>query len=238
MPIAVATSPALAFEEDGPVQSAQFTPSGDALLVMAVMFKATAVDLSNTGAGDLTWTQRVTRTIADSTARIYTAPAINQTMRITAETDSGPAALKAYVLTGADLTQPVGQTGNTTKTGSGGGNWSFPAYTSSVPGSWGLAAAVDDWASGDCSSTDVFEEFFVFPEDGGENWLSGLTLRKSAATSAQGSSVAFNIATTGFTSADTTWAAVAVEIRPAPTGTAPAAPPRGSPAAVHRAASW
>lgn len=238
MPIQIhGSSPSLVSAYGTSVTTGSFTPPSGSLLVACVMSKNDAsVDLSNNGAA-LSWNLRVQGIHTNGCSAIYTAPAIAQTMSVTGLMNffpgepSQPVAVKIYVLTGADVSDPVGATNNTTSTGVE--NWSFPAYTSTSPDSWGFCAAVDDYQTGNPSSTDVAEAF----NQSGGNYLSGMAIRKAAATLAAGTPVAFDIRTGGVATS-TRWGVCAVEIKAAPVSVRATRNIHRPPVAAHRASSW
>lgn len=214
MAIAIdASSPAIVLTTADPVTTASFSPPANTLLVACVFVENStdpAISISNTGTS-LTWTQRALRTTAEAGSNagevaIYTAPNTNSQSGITVTASitgvTSVAAIKVYVLTGADLSTPVGATGEGTSTTN---NVTVNAYTSTVNNSRGICAAHDWLALGAPSSTDDEETF-------SNGALSGMAITKSANTTPSSSSVTFNLDAAGTSTPRWQW--VAVEIKP------------------------
>ncbi len=214
MAIAIdASSPAIVLTAADPVTTASFSPPANTLLVACVFVENTtdtAITLSNTGTA-LTWTERRRRTTAEAGVNagqiaIYTAPNVSAQAGITVTASvasvTSNAAIKVYVLTGADLTTPVGDSGEGSSTTN---NDTVAAYTSTVNNSRGICAAQDWLALGTPSSTDDEETF-------SNGALSGMAVTKSANTTPSGSSVTFNLDAAGTSTPRWLW--VAVEIKP------------------------
>ncbi|MFI6813258.1 hypothetical protein ACIBG7_12640 [Nonomuraea sp. NPDC050328] len=238
MPIQVhGSSPSLVSAYATSVATSSFTPPSGSLLVACVMSKNDgSVALTNTGSA-LSWTLRIQGIHTNGCSAIYTSSAIAQSMSVTGTMDffpsegTQPIAIKIYVLTGADLSDPVGATNSSQSTGVE--NWTFPAYTSTSPDSWGFCAAADDFQTATPSSSDVAETF----NQGGASYLSGMAIRKAAATPAVGTPVSFDIRS-GEPSPSTRWGVCAVEIKAAPVAVRGLRGIHRPPIAVHRASSW
>lgn len=201
------------------VTTASFTPPVDSLLV-AVCFSDNATGSSNdpaptvTNSGTaFTWTLGPARNPSEDnggSCKIYTAKVtVSQAMTVTYATGgsggTGHACkLKVEVVTGQDLTSPIGATGE----GSSATNNITPTvYTSTVDLSLAIGGAVDWSANGVPTSTDV--------EDGAHtaNQISAVACYKASTTTPSGSAVTLNFDAAGAAAADWNW--VAVEIKPA-----------------------
>lgn len=155
------------------ITSASFTAPTDALLVMCVNSDgATSTHGTMTYAvadsGGLTWTNRVTRTIAETTdgggSAIYTARTTSNVARTATFRQNNTNAVatrisaKLYVLTGVDVNgTPV----DTVTASNEGGSAADPTTTTSItPGANGLLIVVDtDWSqTGAITSSDLTVE--------------------------------------------------------------------------------
>lgn len=216
-----ASSPAIAAALSSSTTTSSFNPPDNSVLVAVVMATASAT-MSNNGAA-LTWTSRVENS---NGAEIFTAPlAAGRTgMTVTASGGGGEIAFKIYVITGGDLSTPVGATG----TGSSGtNNVTVTGYTSTLNGSRGICAAYDFSGRGTPSSTDDESTYSLIS--------AGMGVAKAANTSPAGTNVTFNL-DAGSTSAGS-WYWAAAEIVPAPDPVRPAVYVNNI-TAVHRASRW
>jgi hypothetical protein len=218
-----ASSPALVLAQNAagePAVTASFTPPlNQTVLVAVVMSNATTgvnpvITMANSGAA-LTWTEKVRRAFGDSGAQdgatiIYTAP-LDSSRSLTVSVsndqtgDFGAIALDVYVVTGVNTAAPVGAVSEGSSTTS---NITPTVITTTVDGSWTIGGA-SDWAgSGVPTSSDTGAGF----NDATSGVLSGIAVRKSAASSGVGTSVTLN-----FNGGASTrqWNYAAVEIMPA-----------------------
>ena len=160
MAIAVETSPALV-SGTTPRVTASFTAPANSLLVAVCSSNSGNVThtVSNSG-GALTWTSRAKRDIFDSGAyspavEVFTAPAVTsvaRTVTLTSSNGGDFVALKVFVISGADMSAPVGQVGEGS---SATANLNAAAYTSSVAGSRAVGIAVDAEQDGTPTSSDT-----------------------------------------------------------------------------------
>lgn len=222
MPVAIdSSSPVVVSSIGTTLTTASFNPPDASLLVATVMGGGNP-SMSNNGAA-LTWTSRVTSLDVE----IFTAPLPTGRTGMTVTTTSGNSVswgFKLDVITGGNLSSPVGATG----TGdSSTNNLTVAGYVSTVAGSRGISGGFDENGLGTPSTT-----------DDGAAWtgvFSGIRVAKSAVTATVGTSVTFNFDAAGSSSAGWDWAAV--EIVPA------LDPPRpavyvANLTAVHRAANF
>ncbi|MFI6317291.1 hypothetical protein ACIBG8_07220 [Nonomuraea sp. NPDC050556] len=235
------SSPSLVFGHVKTVTTDSFTPPAGALLVASVMSKYdSSIPLTN-GGSSLLWTQQVLAINTNAISAIYTAPAIAQFTTVTATIDyfggsetTAPLALKIYVLTGADVANPVGAKNAAQNTGVQ--DWNWTPFSSAEADSLSICAACDDYQTNINSSTDPYEQFNQMAPagTGSSSWLSGLALRKATPVDASGTPVTFNIHCNA-SSPSTKWAATAVEIRAA---TTPRPRPLAITSSAHRAGAW
>jgi hypothetical protein len=204
MAIAIATSPALetSFSPTNAISTSPFSPAAGTLLVAAFDgFALSTFSISNSGTAR-TWTQRVD--VADSAQiRFWTAPNPTALSNITVTVTGADqifGAVKVWVVTGADLTTPTGATGTGTSTTN---NINPNVYTSTVAGSRGFAAAMEQNTGGTPSSTDDAEAFLI-------GSAGGLTATKAANTATAGATVTFNFDASGTGTAQWDWAALEV----------------------------
>lgn len=219
-----ASTPAIAAALANTITTSSFNPPDSSLLV-AIPFRAIGLTMSNNGTA-LTWTSRK-QDVDGSSIEIFTAPlpAARTGMTVTVSGgSSGEIALKTYVLTGADLTNPVGATG---AGNSGTNNVTVTAYTSTIDGSRGLCGAYDSSARGLPTSTDNEDAYNIIS--------SGMAVAKAANTTPAGTNVTFNLDAGG--TAGGTWYWIAVEILPQ-VDPLRARLPVQSPTAMHRSYSW
>lgn len=222
MPVAIdASSPAVVSSIGTSLTTASFNPPDSSLLVATVM-GGSSPTMSNNGAA-ITWTSRV----SSFDVEIFTAPLPAGRTGMTVTVTNGNSVswgLKLDVITGGNLSSPVGATG----TGdSSTNNLTVAGYTSTIAGSRGIGGALDSNGLGLPSTT-----------DDGAAWtgvFSGIRVAKAANTATAGSSVTFNFDAAGSSSAGWDW--VAVEIVPA------LDPPRpavyvANLTALHRAANF
>lgn len=222
MPVAIdASSPAVVSSIGTSLTTASFNPPDSSLLVATVM-GGNNPSMSNNGAA-ITWTSRV----ASIEVEIFTAPLPTGRTGMTVTVTSGSSVswgFKLDVVTGANLSSPVGATG----TGdSSTNNLTATGYASTVAASRGISGAFDENGLGLPSTTD----------DGAawSNVFAGIRVAKAANTAVAGTSVTFNFDAAGSSSAGWDWAAV--EIVPA------LDPPRpavyvANLTALHRAANF
>lgn len=201
------------------VATASFTPPIDALLV-AACFSDNGTGTSNdpaptvTNSGTaFTWALGPARNPSEDTggsAKIYTAKVtVSQAMTVTYATGGSASTghackLKVYVVTGQDLTSPIGAVGE----GSSVVNSITPTvYTSTVDLSLAIGCAVDWAANGVPTSTDI--------EDGAHTAgnISAVACYKASTTTPSGSAVTLDFDAAGAAAADWNW--VALEIKPA-----------------------
>lgn len=223
----IALSPALALTEigEGEVTTATFNPPAQSLIAVGIV---AAEAITGVSGGGLTWTVRVQRSTSGQ-VEWWTAPNLSAQTGVTV-TVSAPGgifaahiAAKAYVLTGVDLTNPVGATGNNSTTTN---NATVTGYTSTRSESRGLIAALDASGQGLPTSTD---DEVAFSGD-----LDGLIAVKSLDTPLAGTGVTFNLDAGGSGAASWQWAAIEIQPPPVAVVSRPAIPK----AAVHRAASF
>ncbi len=203
------------------VTTATFNPPDSSLMVATTLSNTVPTSITNNGAA-LTWTLR--KASADQKVNIYTAPLTTGRtgMTVTATwATTFERALKVDVITGADLTTPIGATGTGTSSTN---NVTVTGYSSTAAGSRGLCGANEDNNLGTPTSTDsaVTNQHFI-------------RVVKAANTATAATSVTFNLDAAGSGTPAWTWAAV--EVLPAPD------PPRmavyvANLTAVHRAANW
>lgn len=213
MPLAIdASTPALT-EADNTCTTASFTAPVDSLLVALCMCNTgsgATNTVSNTG-GALTWTQRINRQAGEdvgaytTTVKVFTAPAVSSVARTVTLTTSGTGytALKVLVITGADLANPVGSTGEGS---SATVNLTPTVYTSTVADSRAVGIAGDAARFEAPTTSDVGFAFGSFPSP------SGIAVYKAADTSTPSSSVTLNF--DGSSAATRNWNWVAAEILP------------------------
>lgn len=196
--ISIATSPAQTAVGTNPT-TASFTAPAGSLLVASVTPNSTGT-MSNTGTA-LTWTLRST----SGGSRIFTAPNPTLQSSITATTTGANIALKIWVVTGADLSSPVGATNSGSTTTN---NATVAVYTSTVNNSRGFCAAGELNGLGPgATSTDTFAVTYL------GSAVAGMSLNKAANTTPSATAVTFNMDGNGTSAADWNWAAV--EILPA-----------------------
>jgi hypothetical protein len=205
------------------ITSASFTAPADAVLVLCISGdSAVAVTLAASDSGGLTWTQEVLSQPASNHgySAVFTAVTVSAVARTVSCLHNGVTgassnriSAKCYVVTGADTTDPVGQTGAGESTTN---NWSPALYTSSVDNSRAIYVGTD-WAQlGVPGSTDT--------EDGADysGQVSVMSAYKAADTPTSGTGVTGNLDAGGAGTAD--WSMAAVEIKPA-AGVAPGPAP-------------
>lgn len=195
-----ASSPAIAAQLGSSATTASFNPPDNAVLV-AVVFGTDSATMSNNG-GALTWTSRKEDGIGSS-LEIFTAPLpTGRTgMTVTATGGGGEIALKVYVITGGDLSSPVGATGNGT---SAVNNPTVTGYTSTFAGSRGICGAFDQSGRGMPTSTDDESAYSLVS--------AGMGVAKAANTATAGTAVTFNL--DAASTSGGTWYWVAVEVKP------------------------
>lgn len=222
------SSPALVTGTGSTVTSASFTrPAGGLLVAMVYTITSTTYTVSG---GGLTWTVR-----AATGGAIWTAPVTgsgSMTVAIGNLTDvqffGKAAALKVIGLTGQSPANPIGASGNGSSTTN---NLIASGYTSSVDGSRGFFAAVDDASTGAATSTDTGFAWSVTTSFSVTR--RGIFAHKAANTATAGSPVTFNADASGTGTASWGWAAL--EIVPESVIRQRTVTSR---AAVHRASSW
>ncbi|SET47993.1 hypothetical protein [Nonomuraea wenchangensis] len=224
------SSPALV-TGDKPRTTASFTAPADSLLVALVSSNAgtTTHTMSSTG-GTLTWTSRVKRDILDSggnvpAVEIFTAPAASSAARtVTATSVFGTfVTLKVLVITGVELSVPVGATGEGSSSTA---SLTPNVYTSTGKNSLAVGIAADENQAGAVTSSDVGYAWNVSGE------TSGIAVHKAATTPTPGSTVTLNFNGSG----SRLWNWAAIEVLAAPD--LPRAAVFRPTGAVHRAASW
>lgn len=204
MPIAIdASSPAVVTGFSSAV-SASFTAPADSFLVALSAFTAGigTNSIVNSGTG-LTWTLREVSSTYDAMPSIFTASApVSVARTVTAQTTTPSAlvALKLLVVTGADLTAPVGAVGAGDSTTQ---NLTAAVYTSTVAGSRAVGIATDSVGNATPTSSDVG---FGFELD-----YTGVAVYKATDTATPGSGVTLNFNGTG---ASRNWDWAAIEILP------------------------
>lgn len=198
-----ATTPDLV-QADNTCTTASFTAPANSLLVaLCSCYTGSGATntVSNSGTA-LTWTQRVNHQAGedagayDDTVKIFTAPAVSSVARTVTLTTSGSGftALQVLVFTGADLTTPVGATGEGHSTTA---NLTPNVYTSTVANSRCVGIAADASSFNGSTTTDVGFTFGnFFPQS------SGIAVYKAADTATPSSTVTLNFDGTG---ASRTW---------------------------------
>lgn len=192
MPIAIdASSPAIV-TGTSPKTTASFTAPADSLLVALCASNSGTVTHTVTNSGTaLTWTSRAMRDITDSGANtpaveIFTAPAVPsvaRTVTLTSSNGGDAVELKVLVITGVDLSAPVGATGEGSSATS---NLTASVYTSTAASSRAVGIAVDQNQSGNPTSSDVGFAWNVSGE------TSGIAVYKAADTPVVGTGVTLN----------------------------------------------
>lgn len=227
MPIAIdASTPALVTGGTS-ATTASFTAPTNSLLVAVCAFGVGigTTSVVNSGTG-LTWTLQESSATYDANPSIFTAPApISAARTVTAQTTSPVStALKLLVVTGADLTAPVGATGAGDSTTP---NLTAPVYTSTVAGSRAVGIATDSNADTTPTSSDVGFGFSL-------SSYSGTAVHKAADTATPGTGVTLNF---NGGAAARLWDWAAIEILPLVT---PFLPSRGRVLgqAINRAATY
>lgn len=215
-----ASSPAVVAGIGTTLTTASFDPPGSALLVATVMGGNNPA-MSNNGS-PLTWTSRIENTTEIFTAQLVTGRT-GMTVTVTSD-DSVSWGMKLDVLTGADLTTPVGATGSGSSTTN---NVTVNGYVSTIADSRGICGARDGNGLGLPSSTD--------DEAAWTSVFSGMRVAKAANTGTAGTTVTFNLDAAGSSTPSWTWAAV--EILPLAI-TVPQIRVVQPLAAVHRASRW
>jgi hypothetical protein len=218
-----ASSPTLKASFGGGQTTDSFNPPDNSLLVAISFGYFSTITMSNNGSS-LSWAASV-QSIGGAIAT-FTAPLLAARSGMTVSSDGvtgGYAALKVYVVTGADLSSPIGATGSGSSSTN---NATVSAYTSTKAGSRGIGGAWDSSGLGTPSSTD--------DEEGFNGSQSGMAISKASNTSAAGSSVTFNLDAPPGTPS---WEWVALEIVPGADPVHPRLPVK-SLTAVHRASSW
>ncbi|MDH2424727.1 hypothetical protein [Sphaerisporangium sp. TRM90804] len=201
--------------------TASFDPPDSSLLVATTMSNVGPNSITNNGAA-LTWTLQ--KQGGSGAVSIYTAPllAARTGMTVTATwVASTTRVFKLDVVTGADLTSPIGASGSGTSSTN---NVTVNGYVSTVAGSRGLCGSNDGNGLGSPTST-----------DSAVSNQSSMRVVKASNTASPGSTVTFNLDAFGASAPSWSWAAV--EIVPAPE------PPRlavhvVNRTAVHRASNW
>lgn len=231
MPIAIDSSSPAVVSGATPRTTASFTAPADSLLVALVSSNSGTVTHTVTTSG-LTWTSRVKRDIGDSGANasaveIFTALALTsaaRTVQLSSSSGGDYVALKVFVVTGADLDNPVGAVGEGSSSTA---NLTVNAYTSTAPRSRAVGIAADEEGDGSVTSSDV-----------GFGWSSlfsaaGIAVYKASDTANAGTTVTLNFNGSGGSRG---WNWAAMEILAAPILPRPSVlRPTG---AVHRAANW
>lgn len=202
-----------------PKTTASFTAPANSLLVALCSSNTGGVTHTVTNSGTaLTWTSRGKHAIGSdagafaAAVEIFTAPAPTsaaRTVTLTSSNGGDSIALKVLVITGADLTTPVGQAGEGHSTTA---NLSAAAYTSSVANSRGVGIASDSLQAGSPTSSDTGFAWNTSTE------MSGIAVHKAADTAVASTAVTLNFNGTG---GSREWNWVAVEIR---TGAVDASP--------------
>lgn len=214
------SSPAITSGIGTSFTTSAFNPPDNSLLVATFMGSSSAT-ISNNGTA-LTWTQRATNT----NNCIYTAPLATGRTGMTVTAGIGTSSSRGFkvdVITGADLSTPVGATG----TGSSATqNVNVNGYTSTLAGSRGLCSVFESNGLGLPSSSD--------DEAAWSSVFDGMRVAKASNTATVGSTVTFNLVAP---SSGPSWSWLAVEIMPAPDPPRPAVYVRNI-AAVHRAANF
>jgi hypothetical protein len=196
-----ASSPSLQAGLSNSLTTSAFNPPDNSVLV-AVVIRSTGTTISTNGTA-LTWTSRKEDTDSGN-IEIFTAPLVTGRtgMTVTASgATTGELALKVYVITGGDLSNPVGATGSGTSTANAP---NVTGYTSTVAGSRGICGAFDQSARGLPTSTD--------DEAGYNLFSSGMSVAKAANTTPAGTAVTFNLDAGGTSTGNWYW--IAVEILP------------------------
>lgn len=215
-----------------PRTTASFTAPANSLLVALGSSNAgtTTHTISNTGDA-LTWTSRVKRDLIDSggnvpAVEIFTAPAPASVARTVTFTSAFGVfvTLKVLVITGVDLTAPVGATGEGSSSTA---NLTPTVYASTGKSSLAIGIAADENQAGAVTSSDVGYAWNVSGE------TSGIAVHKAATTPAPGSAVTLNF---NGTSGSRLWNWAAIEVLAAPD--LPRAAVFRPTGAVRRAASW
>lgn len=207
MPIAIdSSSPALVTgNKVSAITTPAVSPPAGSLLLATTWWSAGGSGTALSSTGGLTWTQR------GSSRTLFTAPCPTALTGITVSLTgtSLVGGLKVFVLTGADLDNPVGAigTGGPVSTN----NATLNAYTSTTAGSRGFCAAGDGNARGAPATTDMGYPFHVAASPAA---LSAILLTKAANTGAAGTAVTFNADAAGTLAAAWYWDAL--EILPAP----------------------
>lgn len=210
MPILIdASSPARVTGNDGQCTTASFTPPAGSRLVVELVttdhpqfgdevctssgltFTLAAEDNQATGHSAYIW---ASSEVPSATARTVTAEDGNLGF-------GANASCKVWVVTGADSTDPIGNSGAGTSTVN---NETVTGYTSSAAGSWGFCSALDTAHSAGATSTDTYEAY-----SSAFGW-DGLHVRKSAATGSSGVAVTFNLDANTTTAAGWRWCAVEI----------------------------
>lgn len=204
-------SPALVTGTSSTATTASFTAPADSLLVALCSSNSGTVTHTVTNSGTaLTWTSRVKRGIPETgassaTVEIFTAPAASsasRTVTLTSSNGGDFVALKVLVIAGADLSSPVGQTGEASSTTA---NITPTVYTSSVAGSRAVGVAADGNQAGNPTTSDVGFAWDQFIQS------SGIAVYKAANTASSSSSVTLNFNGTGGSRA---WNWAAIEVKP------------------------
>ncbi|WP_157253220.1 hypothetical protein [Nonomuraea typhae] len=210
------STPAIVAGASSTQTTAAFNPPASSVLVACMAFEASGANgatltLGNTGTS-LTWTLRSRRDgseggAEDGIVAIYTAvnvaaqTGIDVSVTSSREDDAG--ALKVFVVTGADVTGPVGAVGEGSSTTD---NITPNVYTSTAANSRAFGIGQDWNIQGAPTSSDT-----GFPWDVDER-TSGIAVHKAADTATAGSTVTLNFNSAGAAPA---WNWVAVEIKPA-----------------------
>ncbi|SFI81420.1 hypothetical protein SAMN05216275_10561 [Streptosporangium canum] len=210
MALAIATSPAtVSGNTVANVTTASFTPPNNSLLVacLGVQFER-VMTLTNSGAA-LAWTKR-RETNTNSYTAIFTAPLVTgRALTVTATPDSAVSlGMKLFVVTGADLVNPVGAVGGGGAAGAT-ASTTVTAYTSTTANSLGIGVA-DEFLAGTVS-TGADATGFPFRI---VDQTSGVMLYKNAATATPGTGVTMTFNGSG--AANYVWAWSAIEILPVP----------------------
>lgn len=216
-----------------PVTTATFNaPAASLLVAHGAVQQESSITSATVSGGSLTWTLRSSRAFGESGfygyIGVWTAPVPTpQTLSVSiSATDQFSGSLKVWIVTGADLAEPVGATnsGQTTTR-----NATVNAYTATQDGSLGFCT-VQDWSALDGT---------LVSNDPG--WISSenyvMALYKNSPAQA-GQTVTFHMNISGGSGSSAEWHWAAAEILPAPEATLAARLVTVTSTAVHRAATW
>lgn len=226
-----------ATDSNQPVTTATFNAPAESLLVaQGTIHREGTVTSGTMSGGSLTWTLQVGRSIPGQwgygvylgiwTAPVPTARSMTAALSPVGGSGTFTGALKVWIVTGADLAEPVGATnsGQTTTR-----NATVNAYTATQDGSLGFCT-VQDWGEiwGSLTSTDP-------GWIGSQNYV--MALYKDAPAQA-GQTVTFHMNITGSGGGSALWHWAAAEIVPPLEGVLGVRLVAVGSTAVHRAATW